>query len=137
MDLTFGWIFAIIFVFGNRADSCCLYRLYALQWWIMLYGFSWVYLLMLTVLFLAWAGMFKGWSKWSGSCYRSRQVSGITEKASPVHIQLGECLVQVQQLLPVFWGFKLSPMLMSCHFKHTKWFAMDNRIWCNYSFRYM
>ncbi len=39
LDLTFGWIFAITFVFGNGADSFCLYRLYALQWWIMVYGF--------------------------------------------------------------------------------------------------
>lgn len=35
LDLTLGWIFAITFVFGNRADSFCLYRLYELQWWIM------------------------------------------------------------------------------------------------------
>ncbi len=96
--------------------------------------FSRVYLLMLSVLFLAWAGMFKAWSKWWGSCYRSRQVSGITEQASPVHIQLGESLFQVQQLLPgffFFFFFLLSPLHMSSHFKHTKWFAMGYRIWCN------
>ncbi len=134
LDLTFGWIFAITFVFGNGADSFCLYRLYALQWWIMVYGFIFSGISADVVCFVSCLGRnVQGLIKVVGKLLQI-QASQRDNGASftcPYSIRWEPFPSATAAARFFCLFFLLSPLHMSSHFKHTTWFAMGYRIWCN------